>query len=114
MDKELLDLLGEDRNKEMPVRKRIIAIFGDSKQAGIDKLGQIIKNIPSNEIAFEIQNANRHEVILNNGDAYIILRANACRGYKFHKAYVHKTIDPELVHYEIKPGLLIDDLEYFE
>jgi hypothetical protein len=114
LDKKYFELI-EERQMTIPENVKFIAVFGDSKKSGYEKLDQLLENIPISEIIHLQRNDIRYEVVLNNGNVYRVLPANeAARGYRYHKAYIHSKIDLRFIHDRIMYQLLTDDFEYFE
>jgi len=93
-----------------------ILVFGETWKVAKDKMDDLIKDIPKNDIQEDFRNISFHRITLVDGTRYRALPAlESSRGNRFSKAHVDKNINQEFLDLVIKPMSINfeEDIIYF-
>ncbi len=94
-----------------------ILIYATTRQKAVLFLEKLIKEIKREDIEQIKKSKEDMSVRLKNGIIYqTALASESSRGCKYHKAYVEKNIDKEIVEDIIKPSGLLkgENIIYFD
>jgi len=98
-----------------PIRTVIFAPQSHMK-SGIRKFEEIVNSFDDEEIEL-VRRKPRHNLILKNGDDFILVPANdSARGFRYTKAFVHLKTDEEYLNSVIRAYSLDweEDIEFYE
>lgn len=95
------------------MNKRIL-VYGKTIDRAMDKLEDILNNIPHGDIHDVRKSRSDMQVLLKNGDLYNIVTASeSSRGHKWKYAYIDKDISIDIFNRVILPSGIDGDYEFY-